>query len=263
MSSKKLIHLITNGVSREFVCDTLIAVGGSPIMTEYHQSFQYFFDKSDNLLINIGQLHEEKIKSSIHGAKLAADYELPWVVDLVGYAANPFLSNFVSQLLAYQPAVIKGNLSEVKAFLGLPALARGVDSEEGRLSRVEEQQLKVASQSYIGTSALILLATGPIDYIFSKDHALALENGSPLLGQVIGTGDANGALLALGAVSPGNRLDNLIQMTSRLNIASEEAERTVKNFSPFHRPVGTFKSLLLDALASEISWQEQMKTREI
>lgn len=197
LTEAPLIHCITNEVTCETVANALLYIGAKPIMACDPREFDDLFRQTDGLLLNIGHLSEERERSLVAAAKLANKVGKPTVVDLVGYGVSRTRDRIGRQLVEEKPTVVKGNISELRNFYGLPSHARGVDGSELDQSDPAIEELTNALQQLTKTyPKTTFLATGSQDIIVDQCRVWQLRNGVPALDRFTGTGDVVGALIA-------------------------------------------------------------------
>ena len=79
---------------------------------------------------NLGNFDDVRAESMIKSAKIALEHHIPCILDLVGVACSPLRMQYAKKLLLEaKTTVIKGNISECKAFYGLTSHAHGVDAD--------------------------------------------------------------------------------------------------------------------------------------
>src|SRR5690625_4745259 len=107
---KPLVVCITNDVVKPFTANSLLALGASPIMSGEKSEAGDILKHAGALLINIGTGSEEKILLYKEMAYYANKYNIPIVLDPVGYGASEFRKNLVDMLLRdYEISLVKGN----------------------------------------------------------------------------------------------------------------------------------------------------------
>lgn len=111
-----LIHNITNYVAMNFVANSLLAIGASPIMVCAQEEVEEICSKSNALALNLGILESATAHSMLLAGKAASKSRIPIVFDVVGVGATRFRMDTASKIiLQCQPAVIKGNASEIRS----------------------------------------------------------------------------------------------------------------------------------------------------
>jgi len=219
-----LVHCITNEVTCETVANALLYVGAKPIMAADPREFDALFQQTDSLLLNIGHLSEQRAASLAAAAASARKQEKPTVVDLVGFGISELRNGIGQQLVAENPTVVKGNISELRNFCQLSSHARGVDGsalDQGE-EALEElvEALQRAAKAYPQTT---FLATGSQDIIVDQQRTWRLTNGVPELDRFTGTGDVVGALIAALLGSGVDTPEAVIAAVSYFNLCGEQA----------------------------------------
>lgn len=198
-----LVHCMTNDVVQTFTANVLLALGASPAMVIEPEEAQQFSPIADALLINVGTLTRERalaMQAAIHSAREAAT---PWTLDPVAVGALSFRSQFCRDLLALQPAAIRGNASEILALAGISAGGRGVDTTDTASAALP------AAEALARQSGAVVAVTGEVDYITDGRRTLMVTGGDPLMTRVVGTGCALSAVVAACCALPGDRLYNV------------------------------------------------------
>ena len=95
-----LVHAITNGITNEFVANSLLAIGAKPIMAEDRRELEAVIQVADGLLLNLGQMSPVKEESIRQAAHLASAYGKPVVVDAVGITKLSNRLQLVKDLLS-------------------------------------------------------------------------------------------------------------------------------------------------------------------
>ncbi len=198
-----LVHCMTNDVVQTFTANVLLALGASPAMVIEREEAQQFSTLADALLINVGTLTHDRaqaMRAAIHSAREAGT---PWTLDPVAVGALTFRTQFCHDLLALQPAAIRGNASEILALAGMSAGGRGVDTTDTASAALP------AAGALARQSGAIVAVTGEVDYITDGRRTLMVTGGDPLMTRVVGTGCALSAVVAACCALPGDRLDNV------------------------------------------------------
>lgn len=123
-----LVHCMTNDVVQTFTANVLLAVGASPAMVIDPREAAQFAAIADALLINVGTLTEDRAVAMRAAVEHARQAGKPWTLDPVAVGALTARTAFCHELLALQPAAIRGNASEILALAGMSAGGRGVDT---------------------------------------------------------------------------------------------------------------------------------------
>ena len=255
LQSSPLVNCITNQISIEMIANSLLYVGAKPIMAAHIEEQDEVIQAVDALFINLARLPHNEATHLVHAAKRANSHKKPVVVDLVGYGVSQFRNSIGDALVDLKPAVVKGNMSEMRAFCKLKSHGRGVDAgeEDTKSDRLEEliDALKDKTRTYENT---VFLATGPVDIIVSKDHVVKLSNGVEYNGQFTGTGDTVGALVAANLGSGLHPVDACINGVSYFNICGEVAAEKSRGLNEFRFHLLNELSLLKDT-----DWTKEVK----
>lgn len=224
VAGSPLVHCITNEITCETVANALLYVDAKPVMADDPREFPEFFQQSDSLLLNLGHISPTREEALLLGASMAEESRTPMVLDLVGVAATTLRYRLAWEITRYRPQVIKGNLSEMRTFCGLPSSGRGVDGSKVDQTVAARQELAQEMKKVAVKEGIVLLATGPIDLVADDTGVLQLNNGVPQLERFTGSGDLLGALIAAlmgGGLAP---LASVVAAVSYLNIAGERAQ---------------------------------------
>ena len=119
----------------------------------------------------------------------------PAVIDLVGITCSDFRMKLARRFLEEcRPAVIKGNVSEIRAIAGAGFHNQGIDvSREDAVTKDDPMaQFRLAwlMKEISDRTQAVVAASGEVDIIVSPqdDKAYFLENGSPSMARITGTG---------------------------------------------------------------------------
>lgn len=198
LEKKPLVHCLTNHISINQAANVILAVGASPIMAEYPKEVGAITASASSLLVNLGNISHERMKSMLISGRTAKDHMIPTVLDLVGVTCSQTRLEFARRYIEkFHPLLVKGNLAEFKALVGMRYSATGVDSSENvdlspntiafykELVRKSAQHMRVS-----------LFVTGKADYISDGNYHVAILNGCEELSKITGTGCMLGALCA-------------------------------------------------------------------
>jgi hydroxyethylthiazole kinase len=180
------------------------------------------------------------MRAAVEQAHLA---RTPWALDPVAVGALEFRRRFCLDLLSLQPAVIRGNASEILALAGINSGGRGVDTTDTPAAALGAAQ---ALARRVGT---IVVVTGEVDYVTDAQRTVCVNGGDILMTRVVGTGCALSAVVAASCALPGDRLDNVASACSWMKQAGQIA--TQQSTGP-----GSFVPAFLDALYN-LNAQEQ------
>lgn len=245
--SKPLIHCITNYVTVNDCANALLAVGASPIMSDEPADVAEIASICDALVLNIGTLDGRSVEAMRIAGACFADSGRPIVLDPVGAGASSLRTRTASSLLDELPvAVVRGNMSEIKALAGASSSTRGVDvnpddaATEASLASSARFACDLAKQT-----GSIVAVTGAIDIVADAGRAFAVRNGSPLMGGITGAGCMLTCLAAaFAAANPATQLEALVAAVAAEGLAGQ---RAAARMGPLDGN-GSFRTYLLDAL---------------
>lgn len=253
MKKVPLVHCITNEITCETVANALLYVDGKPLMADDPREFPEIFAQNDSLLLNLGHISPEKVAALVAGAKFAQQTKTPTVLDLVGVSATKLRYDLAWEIAKKHPTVIKGNLSEMRAFCGLASEARGVDGSHKDQTPQALAELKTVMEKVACKYQVVLLATGPTDLVVASEISYALTNGVPQLDRFTGSGDLLGGIIAALLGSGVSALASVVAGVSYLNLCGEQAKEA--------RGLEAFRSETLNQLSllMETDWWQQIR----
>lgn len=234
-----LVHHITNWVTIFNCAQAVKSLGASPVMAHAKEEASEITSISSALVLNIGTLTSDIIESMMIAAEAAARKKIPAVLDVCGAGASTMRNESCLKLIdSGNISIIKGNASEISCIAGLEARTKGVDSTE-----VSYDLADVAKKLSEKLSCTVVI-TGKTDFVAGGGNLYAVENGSDMMGRVVGTGCMAASMIGcFAAVLPGNLAEASAAGLSVWGIAGEMA--TAKS-----RAEGTFLMNIYDALSS-------------
>ena len=193
-----LVHNITNYVTVNDCANILLACGGSPIMSDDMGEVEEITSICGGLNINIGTLNANTIPSMFAAGKKANSLNHPVVLDPVGAGASALRTNTALKLLdEVKFAVIRGNISEIKALCGTSQNTKGVDADIS--DKVTKENLDDAVKfikSFARQTGAVIAVTGEIDIIADGERAFCGYNGNAMMSSITGTGCQLSAMTA-------------------------------------------------------------------
>jgi hydroxyethylthiazole kinase len=235
-SRSPLVHNITNYVVMNNTANALLAVGASPVMAHAVDEVEDMVKIASSLVINIGTLSKPWVESMIRAGKAANKKDKPVVLDPVGAGATLYRTATSLQIIKEcNPAVIRGNASEIMALVNEKGNTKGVDSIAS-----SESALNAAKFLAKDTGAVIVIS-GPVDYIVDNQYVIQVRNGSPMMGKVTGLGCTATALVGAFVAVNKNFLLASAHAMAVMGIAGELAAK--KSSGP-----GTMQMHFLDEL---------------
>ena len=239
---KPLVHHITNYVTANDCANTVLAMGGSPVMADEPEEVEEMVTLADSLVLNIGTLNKSKIKSYVLAGKKANSLGIPVVLDPVGVGATKLRTDTLQYILEeVQISVLRGNMSEVKNIYGLKGLTKGVDSTED--SREGGMEIALALAKKLNC---VVIITGKVDIVSDGEKVYRIENGHEHLSKVTGTGCMTSSLIGLCCGTHRSNLLAALMGTTIMGISGELAYESLQN----RDHMGTFRMKLMDAMGS-------------
>ena len=247
-----LTHCITNSVTINDCANAILAVGGSPFMAEDSEELEEVVTIADAVVINIGKLSKEQINSMKISSEVANKTNTPIILDPVGVGVTELRNRTTLDLIKnYEIAVIRGNISEIKAIAKLIGVidenntAKGVDvniddiiTEENLITNAKLIQ-KVAN--HLNTT---ILASGPIDILSDGKTIVTIDNGDEMMALITGSGCMLSSIVGsyVGASAP---LEGSLTAILAMNIAGEKARAKTDEKN---EGTGSFRTYLIDFL---------------
>jgi hydroxyethylthiazole kinase len=244
---KPLILCITNYVSMEFVADSILAIGGSPIMSVSSVEIEELVSVSSSLNINIGTLNNDFSNLAIKAANLAKKMGKPMVLDPVGAGATKMRTE-LSMQLAENANVIKGNGSEILALSGGKSNTRGVDSCDTM------DDVKGAVQKLAVSKKCVVIVSGVKDLVTDGKQKVINNFGHHLMSYTTGMGCALSAVVAAFTSVNKDYFHASRNAVAYFSLCGNLAAQSVKT-------PGSFKAAFLDELfkANFKSMQQYIK----
>ncbi|MEE1117894.1 hydroxyethylthiazole kinase [Methanosphaera sp.] len=248
-----LTHCITNVVTVRDCANAVLAVGGSPIMANAPEEAEEIVSIANSLVINIGTLTEEQIETMKKSAKQAAKMEKPFVLDPVGIGISKIRNETPIDIIKEsKPAIIRGNLSEIKAiatFYGILdecTTAKGVDVADTDI--ISEDTLEINAQIVKNIAEKLdttIAVSGPIDIVSNGKEVYALKNGNPMMANITGTGCMLGCIMGAYAAID----DSLLAAITATTVMSIAGEIAAKTATDNNQGTGSFGTYLIDELS--------------
>jgi len=237
--SKPLVHAITNYVTVNDCANILLGFGASPAMCEIVDEVEGFVVISSSLYINIGTLAGEQKRSIPLAVAKASELNIPVVIDPVGVGAIPSRVDYVINLLEnYNISIVKGNLGEIKVLAGIDANVRGVDSIDDGVGGIDA--CRMLAERY----NTVVVASGAQDIITDGKRVALVDNGTPLLALITGSGCMLGALASATAAVERDFFNAALTGVLAMGLAGEiSADLLAGEVLP-----GTFRVKLFDEI---------------
>ena len=159
------------------------------------------------------------------------------MLDPVAVGALPLRTRVARELLAFRPAIVRGNASEILGLAGASAGGRGVDSTDAAEAAID------VARALARQTGGVVAVSGVVDYVTDGDTVVAVEGGHVLMTKVTGIGCALGATLAAFAAVVGAPLRAAVSASVVYGAAGQAAAQRAS--AP-----GSFGVAFLDALAA-------------
>jgi len=244
---RPLVHHITNYVSANDCANTVLAIGASPIMADDEDEVADMVSIASALVLNIGTLNSRTIASMLKAGIKANDLDIPVVLDPVGAGATSLRSTTAGRILReLKLAVIRGNMSEIKAVSGLGAATKGVDVSAQDIVEAENPDYgKRIAENLASRLNCAVAITGAVDIVAAGGKTYLIANGHSMLSGITGTGCMCSSLIGAYCAVTGDYLSAATAGILTMGLAGELAyERLPDN----DRGPGTFRVKLFDAL---------------
>ncbi len=247
-----LTHCITNFVTVNDCANAVLAIGGSPIMSNESQEAEELGNIINSLLINIGTLTKNQIKAMEKASAHANKLNKPFVLDPVGAGVSQIRNQTTVNIIKNStPSIIRGNLSEIKTIATLIGIleecstTKGVDvAEDDKITEENLKDLGLLVKNIAKKLETTIAVSGPIDIISNGEKTYYIRNGDKMMSQITGTGCMLGCIMA-SYTAITNPLEAAITATVTFGIAGEISAEKSKN-----KGTGTFRTNLIDELST-------------
>jgi len=233
---KPVVHHLTNWVTIYDCAQVLKTLGASPVMAHAPEEAAEMARIASALVLNIGTLTVDLVEAMKLAARSANQKGIPVVLDACGAGATALRDRKCLELLQETGIdVIKGNASEVARLSGKSVRTRGVDATE-----VGGDLLQLAEELAVQRKATVVI-TGKADIATDGHSTYLVQNGHPMMTNVVGTGCM--AASVIGAFAAVER-DLSLAAASALTCYGLAAEAAAEKSSG----PGSFKERLFDCL---------------
>lgn len=255
-----LVHHITNYVTANDSANITLAIGASPIMADDIHEVRDVVTLSDSLVINLGTLNRRRLNSMMEAMKKANKLGIPVVLDPVGVGAIPYRRKIATDIMDKMDiAVVRGNLSEIKALYGFKIQTKGVDTSEViSTNKAELSGIKRFAKHFANKFDTVVAITGRIDVITNGKDLYLIKNGHEMMSKITGTGCMCTSLIGSYIAAGERYLYGTIAGVLSMGIAGEIGqERLMENES-----TGSLKMKLIDVIYN-LSEEEILKRGKI
>ena len=248
-----LTFCITNFVTVTDCANAALAIGASPIMSLGAEEGGEIVNIASALVINIGTLNQNQNELMRNSANQAKEIGKPIIFDPVGAGVSGLRNDMTKEIVDNYPlALIRGNMSEIKAIANLIDLdenndsaGKGVDVAEGDI--ISEDTLysnALIVKELAKELNTIVIASGPIDIISDGKIAFGLDNGDEMMPLITGSGCMLTTIIG-SFIGANDSLIGGITACALMTIAGENAAEYVREND---LGTGSFRTLLIDNL---------------
>lgn len=237
--TRPLVHHLTNAVTINDCANMTLAVGASPVMATHPDEVGEIARAAQALVLNIGMISDEVEYAMQIAGEQAHLSATPIVLDPVGAGATAHRRQVAMSLIErVKPTVIRGNLAEMRALLGMTTYARGVDSG-GDADDALLVAMRVAK-----TMRTVVAMTGAEDIVTDGKRYYMIGNGHSMLTRVTGTGCMTTSLIGACLAVADDPLIAAVAGIVTMGIAGEMAHKALFG----NAGVGAFHVKLFDAV---------------
>jgi len=233
---KPLIHHLTNWVTI-YDCANIVKVfGASPVMAHAKEEVSEMAGIASALVLNIGTLTTDFVDAMILAGKSANRKGIPVVLDVCGAGATKFRDDKCFEILdEVLVSIIKGNSSEIARIAGESVQTKGVDA-----SAVEKNLLDCARDLAMKRNCTVVI-TGKEDIVADSKRAVLVNNGHPMMANIVGTGCMAASVIGTFAAVERNGVAAAVAGLVCYEVAAEKAAALAEG-------PGSFKERLFDAV---------------
>ena len=242
-----LIHNITNYVTVNDVANALLAVGGSPIMSDEPEDVEDITSICGGLHINIGTLNQRSIKAMFLAGKKANELHHQVLLDPVGAGASNLRTKTSLELMKQiKLNAIRGNISEIKTLASGSGSTRGVDADLA--DQIKEDSLESAVsfvKDFSREVGCVIAVTGAVDLVSDGKDCYVIRNGRPGMERITGTGcQLSGMMTAFLTANPDEPLKAAAAAVCTMGLVGEIAWSHMKP----EDGNATYRNRIIDAI---------------
>ncbi|HIQ87417.1 MAG TPA: hydroxyethylthiazole kinase [Candidatus Scatomorpha gallistercoris] len=238
-AKRPLVHCISNIVTANDCANLLLAAGASPMMAEAPEEMAEITAISDSTVLNMGTPAADKYSAARVCIEESKRLGKPFVLDPVGVGASAWRLDGASSLLSLgSPDILRVNLAEAEAILGLGANEQGVDSP----GRTDIEQRTRAASALAGMFCCTVLLTGETDVVSDARRSCAVSGGSGMMPYITGSGCMLSVLCGAFLAVAGDAYFAAATASAYWKRCSERAEIAAGGRGP-----GSLRQALMDA----------------
>ena len=250
-TKQPVIHHMTNWVTIFNCAQAVKSIGASPVMAHALEEAAEMTSISSSLVLNIGTLTKELIEAMLISTKTANEKKIPIVFDACGAGASSLRNSSCLKLITERKIdIVKGNASEIASIAGYDVMTKGVDSSD-----VEHSLSDIALNLSNKLSSVVVI-TGKSDYVAANGKVAVIDNGTELMGRVVGTGCIAASMI--GCFAAVNRSDLFTASVAALSVWGIAGEKA----SAKSGGAGSFLLNIFDILSS-LSEEDIIKNKKI
>lgn len=239
---KPLIHCITNVVTVNDCANILLAAGARPTMAHHPFEAAEITAGCDALVCNFGAT--EDYEAMFLAAMEAAHLSHPIILDPVGAGGSTFRREKIRELMEQvSVTLIRGNASEMLALFRNEKTVVGVDAR--KTDGEDTQGLMEQAKIFAKEKNCICVISGERDIVTDGNRGIYVENGSPFMSKITGSGCMSTALLGA-FLSVEQSVFAGAAVPFVMGIAGEMAQEKCEKI---HGGTMTFKNCMMDALS--------------
>lgn len=194
---------------------------------------------SKALVLNLGTPNHNSFESMLIAGKTANKLGIPVILDPVGAGSTSFRRGLCDKLLSeVKPAVIKGNLSEIKYLAGYGNDRCGIDSVSS-----DKEALEPVKKLAVMLNCIVA-CTGIRDVVSDGSTTYIIKNGHEMLGRITGTGCMTASLAGVFCSVTEDWLIGTLGAVATMGICGRLAFDGLKQ----GEGPGTFKARLMDEI---------------
>ncbi len=244
--ARPIIHSITNYVTANDCANILLACGASPIMSDDPSEAEDIASLASAVVLNLGTLSERKLDAMMIAGKKANFLSHPVVLDPVGAGASRSRTEAAQKLLAnVKFAVIRGNVSEIRALSGEHSASGGVDAASADLGDDALPSRIALAERFASSTGAVAVLSGKTDIVTDGARTCLLHNGNEMMSRVTGTGcQLTSLVAAFAAVSNGDIFEAACTAAAAMGLSGELAAKRLRHDDGS----GTYRAYMIDAV---------------
>lgn len=245
--SKPIVHHITNYVTANDCANIVLAIGASPVMADDPEEVEEIVSLSQALVLNLGTLSKRTAESMLMAGKKANELGIPVILDPVGAGAASYRTRTAETIIQnIRLAVIRGNMSEIKAIAGLGSSTRGVDASEHDINTSNDLlYAKNISKTLSEKLGCVVAITGTTDIVSDGRKTVYIRNGDKMFSSITGAGCMCTSLIGAFCAVCGNYLATASAGILALCVSGEKA---IEKLTHTEFGSGSFRAFLIDSV---------------